>query len=177
MTPSPNKTAPARKLALVAVLVCLSMILNFFERLIPLTLPAPGAKLGLANMVVLTALYILPVKDAFLVVVLKSVTASWLFASFSAFLYSIAGSLLSFAVMLCMIRLGSARFSPVGVSVAGGVFHNVGQLLMASAVVHTLGIFVYLPLLVLTGAGTGVLTGLATQLILKYLKSALRWQI
>jgi heptaprenyl diphosphate synthase len=164
---------PTRKLTLIAVLVCLSLVLNFFERMIPLTLPAPGAKLGLANMVVLTALYILPVKDAFLVVILKSVTASWLFASFSAFLYSISGSLLSFAVMLCMIRLGRDRFSPVGVSVAGGVFHNAGQLLMAAAVIHTLKIFVYLPFLVLAGAVTGILVGLAVRFILKYLKAAL----
>jgi heptaprenyl diphosphate synthase len=156
------------------MLVCLSMVLNFFERLIPLTLPAPGAKLGLANMVVLTALYILPAKDAFLVAVLKSVTAAWLFASFSAFLYSIAGSILSFAVMLSMIRLRSARFGAVGVSVAGGVSHNIGQLLMAAAVIRTLGIFAYLPVLVFTGAVTGVLVGIAVQLILKYLKAALR---
>jgi heptaprenyl diphosphate synthase len=167
--------APIRKIALVAVLVCLSVILNFFERWIPLAAPAPGAKLGLANMVVLTALYILPAREAFLIVVLKSVTASWLFASFSAFLYSIAGSLLSFAVMLCMIRLGGARFGPVGVSVAGGVFHNVGQLLMASVIVHNLRIFVYLPFLIIAGAATGVLTGLAAQRIIKYIKSALRW--
>jgi heptaprenyl diphosphate synthase len=155
------------------MLVCLSVVLNLFERMIPLAFPAPGAKLGLANMVVLTALYILPARDAFLVVILKSVMASWIFASFSAFLYSIAGSLLSFAVMLLIIRLGKERVGPVGVSVAGGVCHNIGQLLMAALIIQTTRIFGYLPFLMAVGAGTGILVGATVRLLLKYLRIAL----
>jgi heptaprenyl diphosphate synthase len=115
-------------------------------------------------------LYILPARDAFLVVILKSVMASWIFASFSAFLYSIAGSLMSFAVMLLIIRVGKGRFGAVGVSVAGGVCHNIGQLLMAAIIIRTIRIFSYLPFLMAAGAGTGILVGITVRLILKYVR-------
>ena len=175
MTPFPNN-GRVRPLTAIAMLVCLSIVLNLFERIIPIAFPVPGAKLGLANMVVLTALYILPAKDAFLVVVLKSLMASWIFASFSAFLYSIAGSLLSFAVMLMIIRLGKDRLSIVGASAVGGVCHNIGQLLMAALIIQNIRIFSYLPFLMVTGTATGILVGITVRLILKYLRIAMRRQ-
>ena len=167
-----HRDSLAQKLALIAALGCLSLVLNFFERLLPIVLPIPGAKLGLANMVVLTALYILPAKEALGVVFLKSLLASLIFASLSAFLYSVAGSLLSFVVMLLMIRLGGDRFSEAGVSLTGGVFHNIGQLLIAAVIIQTPAIFTYLPALILTGAGTGLLTGMTVRLLLKHLRAA-----
>ncbi|MDR0434515.1 MAG: Gx transporter family protein, partial [Gracilibacteraceae bacterium] len=109
-----------RRLAFIATLVCLAAALSWFERFIPLSFTVPGIKLGLANLVVLAGVCLLPCRQALTLVGLKCVMTAWIFGSFSVFLYSFAGSLLSFAVMYPLARL-FPRLPVPAVSVAGAV--------------------------------------------------------
>ena len=146
------------RLVYLSLLLALSLALFMLESLIPLPFPVPGAKLGLANIITVAALYILPGwRDALLVLLLRIVISTMLGGGPTILMYSLAGGLLSFAGMLAL--KASGKFSVLGVSLAGGFLHNLGQLMMAAWAVESKGIFAYLPILGLCGLGTGVLMG------------------
>ena len=157
-----------RRLATLSVLVALGMILSYIEALVPPFVAIPGVKLGLANTVTVFALYILCVRDAAAVSLIRVLLSSLLFGNAVSLLYSLVGAALSLFVMA--LAKSCFRFSPVGVSALGGVFHNLGQTLTAAAVLRSLGVFYYFPVLVISGVLAGVVIGIAAGLTAKRLE-------
>lgn len=155
-----------RRLTVMALLTAAAMILSYVESLLP-SPGIPGVKLGLANIAVIFALYRLGWREAGAISLVRVGMVSVLFGSVGALFYSLAGAVLSLAVMALLRRLGV--FSPVGVSVAGGVSHNAGQILMAMLLLETERLIWYLPALVLTGLGGGILVGLCGAALVKRL--------
>ena len=133
--------------------------------LIPIHFGVPGIKLGLANLMIVIMLYKSGPKDALLLSVVRIVLSGFLFGNLFAILYSLAGGILSLAVMAVLKRRGT--FSVMGVSIAGGVFHNIGQLAVAMAVVETYRVGYYLPVLLIAGMVTGMLIGIVSNEVLK----------
>lgn len=141
----------------LGLLIALAFVLSYVETLIPINLGVPGAKLGLANLVVVVALYTLGGRDAFVLSMIRIILAGFTFGNMTSMLYSLAGGLLSFCVMLLAKKM--KLFSLTGVSVLGGVFHNVGQILVAIFVLKTTSLVYYLPMLVIVGCLAGVVIG------------------
>ena len=148
---------PAQQAAFFGVFAALALLLGYVESLAALPLPVPGAKLGLPNLVILLALYLWGPKAAGGLTVLRVVLSALLFSGFSAFWFSLAGAILSFVVMSLACRI--PRLGVVGVSVLGGVFHNLGQLIVAGLVIENLSILGFLPLLMVFGVIAGALLG------------------
>lgn len=153
-----SRNSKARRVALYGMLTALAFILSYVESLVPVTAGIPGVKLGLANLVVVIALYTLDLKGAFVISVVRIVLSGLTFGGLFSMLYSLAGGLLSFAVMAILSR--KKVFGTVGVSVCGGVAHNIGQLLVAMAVLETESVWYYFPVLLISGSVAGVLIGL-----------------
>ena len=152
------------RLVLLAMLTAVAMILSYVESLLP-SVGIPGVKMGLANIAVIFALFRFGWKEAAALSVVRVVLVSLLFGSVGAMLYSLAGAVLSLAVMALLRRID--RFSTVGISVAGGVAHNAGQILMAMLILQTKQLLGYLPVLAVSGIAGGVLTGLAAALLIR----------
>lgn len=153
-----SRNGKARRVALYGMLTALAFILSYVESLVPVTVGIPGVKLGLANLVVVIALYTLDLKGAFVISAVRIVLSGLTFGGLFSMLYSLAGGLLSFAVMAILSR--KKLFGTVGVSVCGGVAHNIGQLLVAMAVLETESVWYYFPVLLISGSVAGVLIGL-----------------
>lgn len=151
------RTSPALRVARVAVLVALAMIFSYVESLIPLHFGVPGIKLGLANLTVVVALALLHPAEAFLVSAIRIALLSLLFGNGASIIYSLAGGLLSFLVMFLLMK--TKKFSVYGISVAGGVSHNVGQIAAAAVILGSGRIVYYLPVLMIAGILTGLLIG------------------
>ena len=135
--------------AVFGVFTALALIFSYVELLIPINFGIPGAKLGLANLVIVIVLYKTDWKEALLLSVVRIILAGFLFGNLFGILYSLAGGILSLAVMTLLKKTGA--FSVIGVSMAGGVSHNVGQLIIAMLVVETYAVGYYLPVLLITG--------------------------
>ena len=161
-----------RKIARMGLLVALSMILSYVESLIPAFVAVPGVKVGLANIVVIFALYTLGPIEALIVSLLRVILSSFLFGSVLSLLYSISGALLSLGGMILMKKL--KIFSTTVVSVTGGVLHNVGQILVACLVLETDVLLYYLPVLILSGTITGEVIGIIASLVIKRLENNIR---
>ena len=150
-----------QKTAYMGMFLALALILSYVEALIPFQFGIPGVKLGLANLVTVMMLYCTGAKEAFLLSVLRIVLAGFLFGNPFGIIYGLSGGILSFLVMYLLWR--EDRLHVVSVSVAGGLSHNLGQLLAASAVVENRNLFYYLPVLLAAGFVTGFLIGLLAQ--------------
>lgn len=161
-----------RKIARMGLLVALSMILSYVESLIPAFVAVPGVKVGLANIVVIFALYTLGPIEALTVSLLRVILSSFLFGSVLSLLYSLSGALLSLGGMLLMKKV--KIFSTTAVSVTGGVLHNVGQILVACLVLETDVLLYYLPVLILSGTITGAVIGIIASLVIKRLENNIR---
>ncbi|SDB16823.1 Gx transporter family protein [Butyrivibrio sp. INlla16] len=157
-----------KKLALLGLLLAYAMILSYIESLIPFFGGVPGMKLGLPNMAIVYLIYSYGNKEGAVVNLLRIVLTGFLFGSMFGILFSIAGAVISFIVM-CVVKKTDI-FDVRGVSICGGVAHNIGQLLIAAFVVKTSGIIYYLPLLLISGALCGFLNGLIADYMLKYSK-------
>ena len=157
-----------KKLANMAMLVALAMIFSYVESLIPINFGIPGMKLGVANLVTVTGLYFLELPEVFLVVVMRILLTVFLFGNGMSIIYSLAGGILSFLVMALMKRLKG--FSVAGVSIAGGVSHNIGQIIVASVVVENLKLIYYLPALLIAGTVTGFVMGMISKKLLPIVK-------
>lgn len=153
-----------KRLVLLAMLTAVAMILSYVESLLP-SVGIPGVKMGLANIAVIFALFRFGWKEAAALSLVRVVLVSLLFGSVGAMLYSLAGAVLSLAVMALLRRID--RFSTVGVGVAGGVAHNAGQILMAMLILQTKQLLGYLPVLAVSGIAGGVLTGLTAALLIR----------
>lgn len=158
----------AYKISVCAVLTALALIFSYVEALFPFQFGIPGMKLGLSNLVVLVALYGIGASYALSVNLARILLSGLLFGGVSAMMYSLAGGMFSFITMLLLKK--TRIFSPLGVSMAGGVTHNIGQLTVAALVVENSKIYLYLPALLISGTVTGVLLGFGAVLILNRLK-------
>ncbi|MGI6536836.1 MAG: Gx transporter family protein [Caldicoprobacterales bacterium] len=158
------------KLVLMALLLSVALVLHYIESFFPPL--APGAKLGLANIITITSLHLLGFKESMAIVLMRSVLGPILGGSPTGILFSLAGGTLSCIVMSLLYYRFRRHFSLPGISVAGAVFHNIGQMLMASLIYGSIGIlFTYLPILMLASVFTGNFIGLASKYIIKFLSS------
>lgn len=155
------------KVAYFGVFTAFALIMGYIESMIPFYFGIPGVKLGLTNIVIVIALYVMGVKEAFLLNAARIVLVGFLFGSLYSIIYSLAGGMLSLLVMVLLKKTG--RFSVGGVSIAGGISHNIGQILVAVFVVETASIAYYLPVLLIAGTITGFLIGIICSEILKRL--------
>ena len=163
-----NKSSISYKIGQAAVMTALALMVSYIEAILPFSVGIPGVKLGLANIVVVVALYRLGIKYAFTINIIRIFLAGFLFSGVFGILYSLAGGLLSFVVMIAVKQC--RVFSIVGVSLAGGVAHNLGQLLTAAFLVENLKVFVYFPVLVFSGLIFGILIGIVAGMILMRIK-------
>lgn len=157
-----------KRLALCGVLGALALVFGYIEHLLPLPIGIPGVKLGLANLITLLLLYLTDTKTAFSVHLLRILVSGLLFGSAVSLAYSLAGGFLSFCIMT--LTKASGRFGILGVSILGGVAHNIGQMIVAALLVTEARLLFYLPVLLLAGTLTGALLGLVSGLILGRLK-------
>lgn len=157
-----NKT---QKIARLGLLTALALIASYIEVLIPLPIGIPGVKLGIANLVIVWALYTLKPAEAFSVNVMRILLVGFLFGNLSMILYSLAGACVSFVCMYLAKK--SCLFSVIGVSVIGGIAHNMGQLAAAMAVLESANLIYYAPVLLVAGLVTGFLIGVVTEEVRK----------
>lgn len=156
-----------QKLTFLSVFATLAIILSFVESLLPpIFSSVPGIKMGLPNIIIIFMLYKFSLKEAIAVSFIRLITVAFLFGNFMTLLYSFAGAALSLLVMWLLKKTN--RFSQVGVSIAGGVFHNIGQIIVAILVLGTKEIGFYLPVLAISGTVAGIFVGLSGILLLKY---------
>jgi heptaprenyl diphosphate synthase len=160
-----------KKVAFLGLFTTFALILSYVESLIPIFVPIPGFKLGLANFAILLALYLFGVKEAALVNAVRIILAAVLFGNMYSLIYSLAGAILSLLIMALLKKVKS--FSIVGVSVSGAIAHNIGQFLVAILIIKTYGLLFYFPFLVAFGVATGIINGLLVSLIFKRLRPIL----
>ncbi len=158
----------SRKIAYYGIFAALAIIVGYIEAMVPLPVGIPGVKLGLANVVVLTALYVMGVKGAFYISLVRIIISALLFKGFGSLIFSASGALLSFVIMSLIYRFKSV--SPIGVSILGGISHNVGQLVAAGIVIANLKIVYYVPVLLVSGVVTGFLTGIVVKYVVPHLE-------
>lgn len=158
-----------RKLTVTALLLSLSLIIFTVEAQLPPPVPLPGIKIGLANAVNLIALYLLGRKRAFVILVLRIVLSCIFAGGFTGFIYSISGGLVCFLFMSIAFLFIKEENMWV-TSVFGAVGHNIGQICAAYAITHTVQIFWYLPVLMISAVLTGIFTGVISQLTLKRMR-------
>ncbi len=156
-----------KKIAQTGLLVAVAFVFSYIESLIPLNLGVPGIKIGLSNLVVLFALYMMSYRISFGISMVRIFLVGLTFGNLAAMLYSLAGGLLSFGVMALLKKSG--KFSVYGVSLAGGVAHNIGQILVACLVLRTSLLLYYLPFLLVSGVTAGLLIGILGGMILRRL--------
>lgn len=166
------RVAKTRRLAFSAMFAALALIFSYVEILIPIPVPIPGIKLGIANLVILIALYRMGFRYAFSINCVRIVIAGLLFSGVFGMIYSFAGGILSLVVMVLLKRTG--LFSMVGVSMAGGVAHNLGQLIAACFIVSNAALMSYFSVLLFTGLMGGILIGMLSYIIEKRLPADIR---
>ena len=160
------------KIAIVGVISAFAIILGYVESLISLGFFIPGVKLGLANLAIVTVMYIYGNKEAFTVNFIRILISGLLFTNIFSILFSLAGAVISFAVTAILKK--TDKFSVMGVSIAGGVSHNVGQIIIAAFVVETYSVIYYVPVLMVSGIVTGMIIGVVSGILIKYLKNIMR---
>lgn len=160
----------AKDIARFGALAAMALVFGYLEQLFPIAPGLPGIKLGLANTVLLYALYLMGGKEAALLMVLKVLLSALLFAGPAALLYSLAGGTLSLIGMILVKKV--TGLGVVGVSVCGASLHNLGQILAACFIVGPAPALSYLPILLLSAIITGMLTGVTARLIVRALDAA-----
>jgi len=162
----------SKKIAFLGLCTALALILAYVEVLLQPLFPAiPGIKMGLPNIIIIFLLYRRGAGSAIGVSLVRIFLVSLLFGNMMALLYSLAGGILSLAVMILLRRLNF--ISTVGVSVAGGVTHNVGQILMAMLLLETAELSYYLVVLTVTGTVAGILIGLCGSILVRQIPQKL----
>ncbi|MCC8169591.1 MAG: Gx transporter family protein [Oscillospiraceae bacterium] len=157
-----------RKLTLCAMFLAAALIVFVIESQLPPLAPIPGIKLGLANVIILMAIFVIGRKEALLINILRIVIGSIFAGNVMGFMYSLAGGLVSFAFMsIVSLFLGKDKLWVI--SILGAIGHNIGQILVAWYVTELSYIFWYLPVLMISGIITGLFTGITAQLTLKRL--------
>lgn len=158
------KKNKVRYIAFYGVMIALALIFSYIESFIPVNafIPIPGVKLGLANIVVLFALYTMRFRDALIIAIIRILISGLLFGNPMTIAYSLAGGMLSLVVMALLKK---SKLSMMGVSMVGGICHNIGQLVVAVLLTETVRIAYFLPVLLISGMATGLLMGFVAKLI------------
>ena len=159
------KKMTTKKTAQLGVYIALAMILCCVESLIPFSFGVPGIKLGLTNVVTVIMMYTYGIPGALGVAVLRAVLSGFMFGNAFSIIYSVAGCVLSFIFMYILKKTN--HFAIISVSAAGGVMHNVGQLIVAANVVKTYSVIYYAPVLIIAGVFTGIIIGIVSDEIVK----------
>ena len=159
----------AKKIAYLGLLSALAILIGYVESLIPLSLMIPGIKLGLCNLVIVFVLYLFGAREALAVSAVRVLVIGFLFGNIMSIAFSLGGTLLSVLIMTAVKKTG--RFSAAGTSIAGGTFHNIGQLIVALAVVPARAVLAYLPVLCMAGAVTGLIIGLISVIMINRLSN------
>lgn len=159
------KKNKVKNIAFYGMMIALALIFSYLETFIPINalIPIPGVKLGLANIVVLFALYTMKLRDAFVIAVIRILIAGFLFGNPMTIAYSFVGGMMSLGVMFVLKK---TKLSTVGVSMVGGITHNIGQLIVAVVLTGTSRIAYYLPVLLVAGLITGLLMGIVANLVI-----------
>ena len=157
------------RVAYFGVFTALALMFSYIETMIPIRFGVPGIKLGFANIMIVIMLYKGSAKEALLLSIVRIMLSGFLFGNLSSILYSIVGGVLSLGIMTLLKKQGG--FSVIGVSVAGGVSHNVGQLIVAMLVVETYQVGYYFPMLLVAGVLTGLGIGVVSQEVLKRIRN------
>ena len=155
------KRTIAKRVALGGMLVAVAFMFSYLELLIPISFGIPGIKLGLANLVILSCMYVMQPLEVFVILIARILLSGFLFGNMTMMIYSLAGGILSFLIMLFVKK--TQVFSMIGASMLGGVFHNIGQIITAMLVVSNVRIITYLPVLLLSGGITGLLIGMLSK--------------
>ncbi|MDD2400733.1 MAG: Gx transporter family protein [Clostridia bacterium] len=161
-----------QKLVYLSLLVTVATALGFIEMMMPYPMPIPGIKLGLANIVTLLVIYLYGLKEGITVSLLRVFFVSFLAGTFLSvsFFLSLSGAILSTLIMSFLKRY-VVVFSIIGISIAGALAHNIGQVLMVILLIKTKYVIFYLPILLITGLPTGLITGYIAKYLLSYLKN------
>ena len=167
----PNESPAAKRVALSALFASLALIFSYVEAILPASPGIPGIKLGIAHLVVIIAMYRLDSRYALTINLIRIFLAGFMFSGLYGAIYSLCGCILSFTVM-CLLKKSDA-FSVVGVSMGGGVAHNIGQLCIAAILVSSLQIFYYLPVLIISGTVSGILIGWLGWILLEHIPKRL----
>ncbi len=167
-----------RKYLFIALLVAQGVTIGLLENMIPYPFAfAPGAKLGLANLITVISLFTMRKRESFLLIWLRLLLTTLLGGTISTFLYSMSGALLSFFGMILVKKLGPQRVSIIGISATGGFLHNVGQLLVASFIAQSWSVMLYLPILSFLGILSGIVIGIAANYLLTRVKTLQEFQL
>lgn len=158
----------SKRIAYLGIFLALTLILSYVEALIPIPYIVPGMKLGLANLAVVCAFYYFGAKEALAVNLLRILIIGILFGTGYSLIYSLCGGILSFFAMLFILKV--LKLSVISVSVTGGIFHNIGQIIAGAILLDTGYILYYLPVLLISGAVTGAVIGLLSLIIQKRVK-------
>lgn len=171
-TGKPMRRVNVRSLVLTSLLFAVALVLAMLENLLPpVPIPVPGVKFGLANIVVMYALFFLNWKRAAAIVGLKALFVASVRGVVSGLL-SLSGGVLSLLVMMVLLGIFKDKISYLIVSIFGAIFHNIGQFVMISLLYTTLYLWVYLPVLILTGIAAGVLTSTLLRVIMPAFEKA-----
>jgi heptaprenyl diphosphate synthase len=146
------------------IFIGIAMLAGYIEHTLPINIGIPGVKLGLANAATIIAMSVLGKKEAVLITELRIILTIFLFGKLFAMIFSISGSVLSLIAMILLKK--TKKFSNVGISVAGGVMHNIGQITAAAILLHTKAIIYYLPVLIIAGVAAGIIIGILSQIII-----------
>lgn len=157
-----------KKVAYFGVFTALALIFSYIESLIPINFGIPGAKLGLANLMVVIVLYKMGAKEAYMLSMVRIVLSGFLFGNLFGILYSLAGGILSLSIMTLLKK--TDKFSIIGISMAGAVCHNIGQLIIAGIVVESANVIYYMPALLIVGLATGLVIGIISSETIKRLR-------
>lgn len=152
-----------RKISQYGMMVALALIMSYIEAQIPAFFAVPGMKLGLTNIVVVVSLYLLGSKSAMFINIVRIILVSLLFGNTMSLAFSFVGGMLSTLIMIILKKSG--KFSTVGVSAAGGITHNIGQILVAIFLLNTSAITWYLPILWISGIISGVVIGIIAGIV------------
>lgn len=159
--------SPSKKIAISGILAALALIFSYIEAILPFQFGIPGIKLGLANLVVVIALYRLNARSAIAINVVRVLIAGLLFTGLYGAIFSLAGCTASFLIMVLLNKTG--RFSVIGVSMGGGVAHTLAQLLVAMVMVSNLRLSYYFPVLLFSGLAAGIIVGIGSYILIQRL--------
>ncbi|WP_097027087.1 Gx transporter family protein [Clostridium peptidivorans] len=157
-----------KRMVLLSLLTSIALVIYVIEAQIPVILP--GIKLGLANAISLLALIIMGPKEALIIMFLRTLLGTFLGGNMSSFLYSISGGILSNVIMIILYTKFKESFSLWSISIVGAIFHNIGQLFVASLVVQDFKVYFYLPILMISAIAAGYFIGLVTNFLSKHLE-------
>jgi len=161
-----------KKIVLLGLLISQALVLSIIESWIPIPMPVPGVKLGLANIITVTVIVFFGFREALTVMTIKCVLSS-IFGGggWMLFLFSFSGGLLSTVVMSGLYKAGRDKFSIIGISIAGAISHNIGQLLVAAFFMQDLAVAFFLPLLLVSGCIMGFFVGVISSFLINALKN------